>query len=197
MVSLGVGVGLTSLPPRLRTAHAFNPEAGLSETSRLAPGSEIETNKLLRDKPAVFAADFTGLDGSAGGVIAEFGGLGLGAYCGFRANGDFVVRCGSGAALPNDNAAYFVVSDRGVSGDGTLVVCFDIGVMTKVRAYWNGRLVGEGAAINGQTFWAGTDKGIYLGAGRFGTIAGEFVSGPVLYDTASDVRHYANATVPV
>ncbi|WP_282092335.1 hypothetical protein [Epibacterium ulvae] len=172
-----------------------NPIEGWVSRSSLAPGSDIETRNLFRDRPAVFAADFIGLDGSSGGVIAEFGGITRGACCGFRANGDFVVRCGSGATLPNNNAASFVISDHGISGDGTLVVAFDIGAVTRVRAWWERRLVGEGVAINGQAFWAGEDKGTYLGEGRFSTIAGEFVSAAVPYLTASPVRYYADRTI--
>lgn len=170
---------------------SLDPEIGLSLTSELPPGSPILYNNLVRDAPAVFAADFEGLDGSAGGLIAGFGGAILGAYCGFRPNGDFVVRCGVGSSLPNDGSAALVLSDHPVRGNGTLVIAFDEPSPPGVSAWWNGQFLGRDTATLNQVAWAGTGVGAYLATEDdypFGEVGWRVVD----YTQASNVRHYQN-----
>jgi hypothetical protein len=183
----------------------FDPEKGLALTSSLATqssnipsiaGSAVpDAGAVNRDSSCVLAADFTGLDGSAGGLIFELGGTGLGCYVGFAENGDFHVRAGGGgSALPAADAAYLIVpAAKAPSGDGTLVVELVAGT-NSVRAWWNGEVLGSPVARStGKGSIAGGDRGTYL-AVCTSTCAGE-VKSAVKCEKASDLRYYFNQTV--
>lgn len=177
-------------------------EDGLTPTDTFAVGALLSSNaNTQRTEPVVFAADFTGLDGDdAGGFLYEQGGGGNGCYVGFRANGDFVVRSGSGQAVPQTGAATIVIS--GVSkpsGDGTLIWAFDgIGTALRARVWWNGTLLGtDTSTYTGN--WTGGDGGGYLAnaSGSATELIGEYYPGTdPTYTTASGLRYYRNTTLP-
>lgn len=182
-----------------------DPEAGLTLTHSFTPGTRgipsvsttetPEAGKFARNADAVVAADLTGLDGSAGGLVFEVGGGGLGAYVGFAASGAFHVRCGNGGgALPNDTAAYLIVpAEEAPRGDGTLVVEMTAGA-NAVRAWWNGTALGTPVArASGSSDLAGSNEGAYLGE-AYATCVGE-IETPVVYETASPMRYYYDQKV--
>lgn len=192
-------------PQEPETPPAPDPEAGLNLTSLISPGRDNISSvngttvpgdgALNRDSNAVIAADFTGLDGSAGGLVFELGGTGLGTYVGFVENGDFHVRTGAGgSALPADDAGYLIVPAADApAGDGTLVVELIAGT-NAVRAWWNGEELGTPVArAIGKGGIAGGDRGTYLATGL--SICVGAVAPAVSYTTASDLRYYYNQTV--
>lgn len=180
-----------------------DPEVGLILSDSFPVTTLLSTGtNLSGNLPVVFACDFTGLDGSSGGVIFEAGGSGSGAYVGFRADGTFVARGGSGVAPATATVALIeIASGSAPSGDGTLVVEFNgPGSAVGVRAWWNGELLGSdvGTHTGG---WTGSDSGGYLrwndslsGDGYSSWLTGEYYGSDVAYTTASDLRHYENQT---
>lgn len=192
-----IPTGLSAPPP----PPAFDPESGLLLSREFSPGEIIANHTLMRSAPAVFAASFTGLDGSSGGLISEFGASAVGAYFGFRANGDFIARCGSGSEtgppFASGKTGYVLNSEGIVHGDGTLVIEFVPGVPVSVRAWWNGQPISENEAGSaGAPDWCGSDPGKYLGTFESKVVVGEVASAAVTYSTASALRYYANQTVP-
>lgn len=173
-------------------AAGVDPEAGLTLDRSYAPDSAITVFPIDRANPVVMAADFTGLDGSSGGFIADFS-VQVGAYIGFRNNGDFVARAGDGGAAWNANTAYVLDTSGVVSGDGTLVVEFVPGTPITARAWWNGVALAAGVDGASQASWSGTAGGDYLRVGT-STATGEVQDPVVTYTTASDLRVYENAT---
>lgn len=182
-----------------------DPEAGLTPSTSIAPGSSsIRSVKgttvpgdgqINRDSSAVVAMDFTGLDGSGGGLVFELGGAGIGSYVGFATDGSFHVRCGAGGEeLPSEKAAYLSVPAADApAGDGTLVVELVAGE-NAVRAWWNGVELGKPVArTSGSGAIAGGDVGAYV-AKAVSVCAGE-VNTPVPYESASDLRYYFDQTV--
>lgn len=199
---------------RASVTGVVNREAGLTLHNTFAVNSLAipcvltappPVGELRRDASAVFAFDFTGLNGntSGGGRLAEYGGSGTGAYIGFRANGNFVARCGSGSNLPNDNAAHIILTPADPnypSGSGTLVVEFSLpSPMCRTRVWWKGVLAGAFTSIQSQTQVFGSDNAGYLTVSVQGTQPGEEVSTSLAqgthYTTASGMRYYHNQTV--
>ena len=188
------GVGFSWQKP---SAPAFDPEAGLTLTRSLVESSNINVSQFNRIGDVVFAVDITGLDGSAGGIIMEVGAPFLGAYIGFRADGTFVARCGTGTdtASPGVNTSIIELSGGSsiVTGAGTLVVEIQHSPQA-IRAWWNGVPLGtpQNAGTSG-THWAGTDPGGFFVRGN-NMVVGEI-------DTAlprasnSDLRVYADQLV--
>lgn len=173
------------------------PETGLTLTRTLAinsthPGADFGKD----DTSVVHAMDFTGLDGSSGGMIYELGGSAKGGYVGFRANGDFIARAGTGADPVNANTGYVLVSGGSstITGTGTLVVEIDETTALGVRVWWNGTLQGTPVDASGlYDMSGGNDGGIFVTGGG-DVVAGE-VTTAVTYTTASALRVYAGQTV--
>ena len=175
-----------------------NPEQGLALTSTHPGGSTLLSANVDRDAPIVLAADFLDLDGSDGGVICHFGSGGLGAYCGFRENGDFVLRAGDGAASLGAATGYLVDSSGTVSGDGRLVVEINVtgssGSAITVRVWWRGQLIpGAVAGTLTGAFWSGDVDGLFYQAGGDGP-DGEFYGRLPKGELISGLRHYSNQT---
>lgn len=183
-------------------APAFDPEAGLTITRTLSANATHSANNFGRGhNQIVQAIDFTGLDGSAGGMIFEFGGSGKGAYVGFRADGTFIARGGGGGNPWQSTTSRIELAggDSVITGTGTLVVEWDdanSGSVILVRAWWNG--VQVGAASTTLSFSnsdiAGNNDGGVLVVGGGGTTSGE-VSTAVAYTTSSGLRIYENQLV--
>jgi hypothetical protein len=169
-------------------------ENGLTLTNSFSPVSTIASGAVARTQNAVFAVDFTGLVGSSGGLIYEQGAVANGSYVGFRANGDFVVRSGTGGTPWQVTTAYLLVPAASApSGSGTLVWEFAVGTPGTVRAWWNGsELTGTGQSANFNS-WAGSDAGGYF-LQSASIVIGEFATA-VPYATASDLRYYQNQLV--
>jgi hypothetical protein len=169
-------------------------ENGLTLTNSFSPVSQIASGAVARTQNAVFACDFTGLVGSSGGLIYEQGAVANGSYVGFRANGDFVVRSGTGGTPWQVTTAYLLVPAASApSGSGTLVWEFAVGTPGTVRAWWNGsELTGTGQSANFNS-WAGSDAGGYF-LKSASIVIGEFATA-VPYATASDLRYYQNQLV--
>lgn len=169
-------------------------ENGLTLTNSFSPVSQIASGAVARTQNAVFACDFTGLVGSSGGLIYEQGAVANGSYVGFRANGDFVVRSGTGGTPWQVTTAYLLVpAVSAPSGSGTLVWEFAVGTPGTVRAWWNGsELTGTGQSANFNS-WAGSDAGGYF-LKSASIVIGEFATA-VPYATASDLRYYQNQLV--
>ncbi|WP_146193119.1 hypothetical protein [Maritimibacter sp. 55A14] len=173
---------------------AFDPESGLSLTGTFPVSNNISQGAVARDSPAVFAVDFVGLDGSAGGCVYEQGASGVGCYVGFRANGDFVCRAGDGGT-PWPAATGYILDGSGVvSGDGTLVFEFVPGSPVTVRAWWNGVGIGTPVASSvAETQWAGTNAGSFMSF-ALSLVDGE-VDAAAVATSHSDLRYYADQTV--
>jgi hypothetical protein len=173
----------------------FNPEATLTLTGTFPVGAIIFSTEVDRSVPCVFAADFTALDGSAGGMIYEQGASGVGAYVGFGASGQFRARCGRGNVPPANQSAILTAPAGVVGGNGTLVWEFGMFGTARTRAWWNGTLLGAVSALLPHTaIWAGTNPGRYLDPNP-NIPVGEIPS-LVPYGTASPLRYYENQTVP-
>lgn len=182
-------------------------EDGLTLETTYAIGAVLTSTAVangsdpLRNQPAVFACDFTGLDGEdAGGVIMDCGAGGNGCYIGFRADGSFVCRSGSGGTAPAANIAEVTAAAGAIAGSGTLVWAFDgIGSAVRARVWWNGVLVGsDTSSYTGS--WTGSDPGGYLPGTDDGSngvsISGEYYPGALpTYSTASTLRYYENQTI--
>lgn len=191
-MTIGIGIG-TEFAFRGNTN---DPEEGLTVTTTYAPLSSMTNTDFDKANPVVFAADFTGLDGSGGGIIKEIGASVVGSYVGFRADGTFVARCGKGSAPWSNETAYIELANGSdiVKGDGTLVIefgAFPVGPLT-VRAWWDGYLLGSSASIANKPTWAGSDTGGYFLNVGAGGVIGEVKTYPVTYTTASYLRHYRN-----
>ena len=185
---------------------AFDPESGLTLTTTFSVNTEIDNSAVDRANSTVLAVDFTGLDGSSGGLIHEQGGSGAGSYIGFRPNGDFVARCADGRYLPSTGVGIIIVSAAGApSGDGTLVVEFNESAGSgqwEVTAWWNGtELTGDvlsQVAGGSESNWAGTNPGQFL---KFSDNLPQYegytneVGTVVTYTTASGLRYYENQVV--
>lgn len=171
----------------------FDPEDGLTLTSEHAVDTVVNLTGPQRAGNFTVAMDFTGLDGSTGGLIWEQGGTTIGAFVGFRANGDFIFRIGSGAAPWNAGTAYIQDSSGTVAGDGTLVVEGRTGSTGQVRAWWNG--VPIGTPVDSSTSvanWAGSDAGAFLRSSG-SMVIGELstpLESPGQYTTVSTLRFY-------
>lgn len=177
-------------------------EAGLTLTAELPAYTQIDPTNVGRYDPAVMAATFTGLDGSAGGLIAEFGGNSLGAYCGFREDGTFVVRCGDTTYDPltdtNPAAAHLVIAPGVVGGDGVLLVELTPGTPISLRAWWQDTpLLGVVEGASGNSAWSGsTDGGFLFSTGTYSQFA-EVIDSNVAFQTVSALRYYRDQTVNV
>lgn len=165
-------------------------EAGLIPDLLIQPGESESGSLFTRDAPGTIAMDFTGLDGSLGGLIFEVGGSNNGAFVGFRADGVMIARCGDGAVPWSSGTGYVVVPAGRVSGDGTLVVSFTPGAALLVRVMWNGGLVGT--PVNGAAAaeWTGANTGNYLSTSA-NLPEGEIGGTVVPYTSASALRYYA------
>ena len=187
----------TAEKPKWATAcSAINPLANLSLTALFNTGTNITNTQVIRTQPAVFSVTFTGLDGSSGGLIYEQGASGIGAYIGFRSNGDFVIRIGSGGTPWSTSTSYLIIpKELAPSGNGDLVVEFNLGSNTGIRCFWNGFEIGIGNNVvnSNITTWAGTDIGSYL-LSAINVPSGE-ISTIVSYSTASALRYYENQTI--
>jgi hypothetical protein len=189
-------------------------ESALSLQDSFAVGSTLipmaltappNPGQLNRNSDAIFAVDFTGLNGNdgTGGRIFEGGGDGTGSYCGFRANGDFVWRTGAGGSSPAAGAVLVVPSTdpNYPTGDGTLVFEGAVSPDAKVRsrAWWNNALIGTVTSVNDQTLWGGSDTGGYLTVAVQGTQPPEEVTTGLVqgthYTTASALRYYYNQLI--
>lgn len=180
------------------TGGVVNPEAGLTQDTTFTVAQTLVGNDIPtanRSQPVVFACDFTGLDGSGGGIIFEHGGGTVGTLVVFEADGTFHIRCGNGADLPYAaGTAYIEMPTGQPSGDGTLVWEFNPTGGT-VRAWWNGSQIGTPAgSFSGA--WTGGDGGSYLGTGigssATGSVHGLSPVTVVPYTTASPLRVYFN-----
>ena len=145
-------------------AVVVDPEAELTQDETIAVGASKTFTGVQSSASVVMACDFTGLDGSAGGIILESGGGGLGVFVGFNPDGTFVVRCGNGGdsstAWPT-GTAYIEMSSGQPSGDGTLVWEFDVST-DAIRVWWNGVEIGTpSGSFTGS--WTGSDGGSYMG----------------------------------
>lgn len=182
---------------------AFDPEDGLTLTSSSPETTTMTATLLNVTQPGVFAVDFTGLDGSAGGAIFELGGSGSGSYVGFRADGTFVARAGSGTTPGTSTVAILEIpAVSAPSGDGTLVWEFSgPGSAVAVRAWWNGTLLGAHTSTHTGS-WAGSDTGGFLrynpalsGNGYGAMLTGEYYNADAVRVSNSDLRYYQNQTV--
>lgn len=185
----------------VKPAPAPDPEEGLTLTTSIPVGDlvSIGTN-LGANTNAVFAMDVTGLDGSSGGVIFECGGSGSGGYVGFRSNGTFVCRGGSGVdSATSTVAAVIIPAGSAPSGDGTLVWEYSgVGSAVAVRCWWNGTLLGSHTSTH-TGGWTGSDSGGYFrwsaalsGNGYSAFLVNEYYDSDADYTTASALRYYAN-----
>ena len=175
----------------------FDPEAGLTLSRTLAISSTHPGSDFGKDSNStVLAMDFTGLDGSSGGMIYEFGGSGTGVYAGFRANGDVMVRAGRGTDPVDVNTAYVLLNGghTTVSGTGTLVVEFNRLPVLQTRVWWNGNELGSPVdAATNYAIAGNNDGGIFV-IGGANAVLGE-VTAPVIYSTCSGLRVYENQLV--
>lgn len=175
-----------------------DPESGLTLTESFLEGEVVLTSLTDRTVPAVFAFDITGLDGTGGAMVYEQGGTGVCSYVGYRANGDFIIRCGEGALPYTDQMAYIEIPNGIdiIKGDGTMVFEFAPGNPTTVRCWWNKVALGPivQTEVN-QSNWSGAADGAYLRAGS--GPSGEIDNVVVAYDTASSLRFYENQTSTV
>lgn len=203
---IATGAGVPAQVDRVELAYrdslieAIDPEAGLTLTTSFAPNTALSPVNVSQTEDAVFAVDFTGLDGAAGGAIFEMGASGNGAYVGFLSSGAFVARTGSGGATPADNVALVQINAAAApSGDGTLVWEFTRpGTNPAVRVWWNGALLWQDNSTHVGA-WAGSDPGAFLGGGGVGyagAMAGAaYYTTDATYDTVSNLRYYQNQTV--
>lgn len=180
------------------SGHGFwTPEQHLRLTASVPPGVSITNQDVGRFVDAVFAVDFAGLDGSTGGIIAEFGGSGNGSYCGFEADGTFIMRAGSGGSLSAAGCHFLQLAPGVLAGNGTLVVSIQLNVARAVRLWWNGQQIGQQTDDrNPLTSWAGDDWGSYLKPTGTGSLpGGHFNASLPTYDAVSDLRYYLDQVV--
>lgn len=187
------------------TTPSFDPELGLTQTGTYPIGLIPSPPPAVRKNSIVFAADFTGLDvNGGGGMIAEFGGTGSGAYVGFDRSGgsydnDLILRYGSGGSRWQTNTWYGVYPNAAFGPDGTLVVSFDFtnDTTSSARLFWNGEevLPLETSGPQPVSNWAGTEGGGYL------DLSSNVPDGengvPITYTTASPMRTYAGQQVSI
>lgn len=178
-----IGPGAQSLP--------FDPELGRSPLIELPAPSVVDGTTLDRASDVAMAITFSGLDGSAGGVICEIGGSVIGLYIGFRADGSFVARAGAGGTLPDNGAAAVVAPPGTVAGNGILFVEVNMASTARVSALWNGVRVGVDESVNELPTWAGSDIGHYMMVPSSGTVPqGEVSSQVVAHGSVSALRIY-------
>lgn len=150
----------------LQNASGFTPRdvaAGFGSQSSLAVGSDVAAGAYARSDTICFSTHFTGLDGQGGGLIYEQGGTGDGMYIGFRENGTFIARAGSGAELPNNAAAAIQLPVGTIQGDGRLDVLVIMDSHIQLSVYWNGWKQADSVeTIDSNANWAGTASGVFL-----------------------------------
>lgn len=206
-----ISIGLSRVFPPF-PGQAIDPESGLTLHNTFAVNSidipSVQTapavGEIQFNDQAVFAIDFTGLDGSGGGRAVDVGGSQSGAYIGFRANGDFIARCGAGNVPPGVNIVEVIIPPAAAhfpTGDGTLVVEFAINVpVRRARVWWNGHLAGSNAGPQPNPRWAGPNAGSFLTTlpGGLAQPDGE-VTTPLMqavhYTTVSGMRYYVGQLV--
>lgn len=179
-------------------AELWHPEKGLSETARIAPGTNMSDSLgAFRSGSIVLSMSFQGLNGDGGGLIMEHGGSYYGMAVYYSANGYFVVRgFGSSTDIGENSSAYLVVTGGVPKGDGTLVVELRRGGY--LRVWWNGVEIRGVQNFNSAPgdIWTGTDNGRYLTIdGSTSEPVGTFVSNVVQYEWASDLRVYGGQEV--
>ena len=180
-----------------------DPEEGLIQTGEYPIGNIPTPNQVVRQNPIVFAADFFGLDpDGVGGLIAEFGGSGIGVSLGFDRVGTYagalIFRFGNGGARWQSDTFWAAYDKSVFAGDVTIVVSLDFdGAGDSIgRVFANGRevlpITGSGP-IPLLSEWAGTDQGNYLST----AVSKPFDEDgtPVTYTSASSLRTYAGQTV--
>ena len=186
---------------------AFDPEANLGAPTSTHAANSGSTFPDPNDGTVdtVFAMDVTGLDGSSGGRVLSLGGATSGASAGFRANGNFVVRAGSGASDGGGaswpaTTSYVELAAGVIDGDGTLVIEFTTaGNTDDIRVWWNGELVGR-SSVDGATrgisdAWGNAGSYYLSAAGLANPTGTDFVLTKPAFTTASDLRVYSGATV--
>lgn len=183
-----------------RAESTADPESGLTidETVNIGADFTISDSADLQNS-CVWGFDFTGLDGSSGGVILEAGGNVLGAYIGFDSNGDFIARCGDGSAArgASNEMSWFVDDSGTIAGDGTLVVEFLQTTTNRwtINVWWNSVSVTPTSSFDNttdQSNWTGSNPSSYLLAGgEQNVVVGEYLTTVPVYTTASQARgHY-------
>lgn len=198
--NLGADSGLSAR--RVGGRGRFNPEARLVRTATIPKGSLDGFSNDIRTGPVVFAANFAGLDPySAGGLIAEFGGNGVGSFLGFDKAGEYdsnlILRFGNGAERWAAQTWYGVYDKAIFQGSGAMVVSFDFDTEgpSVARMFWNGELI-EPLETSGPVTtpqWAGSNLGNYLDMATNITLDESL--DPAGYQSASDLRSYSDQTV--
>ncbi|SLN13285.1 hypothetical protein PSA7680_00258 [Pseudoruegeria aquimaris] len=172
--------------------YPYDPVAGRSPSLAVSPGSTLSTASLQRTQPVTMSIEFEGLDGSGGGLIAEFGGNIIGLFVGFESDGSFLFRSGDGGALPSDATALVQADPGSVGGNGKLVISTRPGTPILASAWWNGRRIGtETPGSAGQSEWSGTNAASVLTTSVVGSITtGAIHDVVVSYTAASDFLIY-------
>lgn len=169
-----------------------NAGAGFAGFFTEGVGSEIVDELYDRYQNVCFSANFTGLDGQGGGLVYELGGAVSGIYIGFRTDGTFVARAGSGEMLPNSQAAVVELPAGTIQGDGGLDVLIEMDGRITLSVFWNGWQQSDSVtSVDPSATWSGTSNGVYL-LPHSGNNIPEFEVGNSvpLYTSASDLRVY-------
>ncbi|WP_195822441.1 hypothetical protein [Roseobacter sp. MH60115] len=169
-------------PAPLFIPPGYHPERTLAQPMQhnLPKGTQnIATNSLDGQGSLVVAFDFSDLDGSGGGLILEQGGVTLGLYIGFRANGDLVSRCGSGMSELDDDCAIAVVKAEDVPAAGQYIGEFtQLGDgRVRVRVWINRIWLASVTSLAAASGLFGSDSGRYLSTGGTGAVVQEISPG--------------------
>ena len=182
---------------------AFDPEAGLTLTSEIAPTSSDSTIAFnQKDEDTVFACDVTFGSTLSVGLLAEFGGTGAGAWVGITSTSpaNFRVRAGDGGVTaPDADAAFLDISDF-PQDDAIHTVVWEFAVAAgRVRLWIDGSFKGEafttGGGSLGSNRWAGNGRDAYINSSSTQVCVGETSTGWYSPTGASDLRHYRNQLV--
>lgn len=177
---LGVSVG----PFILRASGDVT--SALTLTSTVDAGQTFDPDNMDRFSDAVLAANLTGL--APDGLIAEAGG-GVGAYCGYDADGKFM--CGFGGSAGTTGGILVLDAVDAPQGDGRLVVEFALN--GGVTVWWRNALIGANY-LSTVTQWAGGNTGVYLTSGISVFDPPQFsgrIETPATYTTATPLEYYA------
>lgn len=170
----------------------LTPEYGLLPLLSSSPRLAIDSVELDRTQPVFVAIDLT-IPSNPEGVLWEQGGSGQGAFVGFNAANELVVRAGSGGALPNNETARIIKNKAFVDSNlanksGTLFVEINPDPAKHLVQAWfkNGGLFGEAAILSLGTNtsvdpfpsneWQGGDPGM-VGNKDSSLVLGEYSGG--------------------
>lgn len=170
-------------------------ELGLTIGSASPNGSALSFTTPQTAQPYTFAADLKGLDGTTGGLLAEFGDKTSGVYVGFGLDGRFYARCGNGATRWSKSTAFITLPKGTIHGDGNLV--FEVRTNpNRIRLWWNGALMGDmtASALLG-TGWSSTTAGVWFGAAQGEVVGNQVSAQTATVQSASALRVYPNQVV--